>query len=155
MVEFVILSHQLKRLRNFKIKGTHTLYVSSSLYIVSQKPMIPTIHFHWITTWVARSSGWNLAMHLLILWFRFTSQMALLSNINFYFDCKTRLCLIVPARQGKIYFCTRKFLLTRYINDINEQDTSFVDCKHKHMMKSGAPPDKFEALYYMLSYRIP
>ena len=95
------------------------------------------------------------ALILLILWFRFTSQMALLSNINFYFDCKTRLCLIVPARQGKIYFCTRKFLFTRYINDINEQDTSFVDCKHKHMMKSGAPPDKFEALYCMFSYRIP
>ena len=53
-------------------------------------------------------------MDLLILWFRFTSQMALLSNINFYFDCKTRLCLIVPGRQEKIYFCTRKFLSTRY-----------------------------------------
>ena len=25
---------------------------------------------------------------------------------------------------------------------INEQDTSFVDCKHKHMMKSGAPPER-------------
>ena len=25
----------------------------------------------------------------------------------------------------------------------NEQDTYFLDCKHKHMMKSGAPPDKF------------
>ena len=26
--------------------------------------------------------------------------MTLLSNINFYFDCKTRLCLIVPGRDG-------------------------------------------------------
>ena len=31
---------------------------------------------------------------------------------------------------------------------INEQDTSFVDCKHKHMMKSGAPPDKFRVLEF-------
>ena len=30
---------------------------------------------------------------------------------------------------------------------INEQDTSFLDCKQKHMMKSGAPPDKFGVLY--------
>ena len=29
-----------------------------------------------------------------------------------------------------------------YLNDINEQDTSFLDCKHKHMLKCGAPPDK-------------
>ena len=28
-------------------------------------------------------------------------------------------------------------------NNTNEQDTSFLDCKHKHMMKNGAPPDKF------------
>ena len=34
--------------------------------------------------------------------------------------------------------------------DINEQDTSFVYCKHKHMMKSGAPPDKFGVLYLCL-----
>ena len=25
------------------------------------------------------------------------------------------------------------------LNGINEQDTSFLDCKHKHMMKCGAP----------------
>ena len=23
----------------------------------------------------------------------------------------------------------------------NEQDTSFLDCKHKHMMESGAPSE--------------
>ena len=84
------------------IKGTHSVYFSSSLYIINQKHMIPRTHFHCITTWVARSSGWNSAMHLLILWFLFTSQMALLSSIYFYFDCKTRLCLIVPGRQEKI-----------------------------------------------------
>ena len=28
--------------------------------------------------------------------------------------------------------------------------TSFLDCKHKHMMKSGAPPDKVGVLYRLL-----
>ena len=90
------------------VKGTHTVYFSSSLYIINQKPMIPRTHFHCITTWVACSPGWNSAMHLLILWFRFTGQMALLSNINFYFDCKARLCLIVPGRQEKNIFSHKK-----------------------------------------------
>ena len=63
------------------------------------------------------------------------------------------MCFILPGRQQKIYFCTRKFLSTRLLNDIlNEQDTSFLDCKHKHMMKSGAPPDKFGVLYRMITY---
>ena len=31
-----------------------------------------------------------------------------------------------------------------------EQDTCFLDCKHKHMMKNGAPPNKFGALYRLL-----
>ena len=100
---------------------------------------------------------WVKFMHLLILWFRFTSQMALLSNINFYFDCKTRLCLIVPGRQEKIYFLSfaqESFYLQDILNNINEQDTSFLDCKHKHMMKRGAPPDKFGVLYSMVTYRI-
>ena len=39
------------------VKGTHTIYFSSSLYIINQKPMIPRIYFHCITTWVAPSSG--------------------------------------------------------------------------------------------------
>ena len=81
--------------------------------------------------------------------------MALLSIINFYFDCKTRLCLIVPGRQEKIYFFAKEsFYLQGIRDDINEQDTSFLDCKHKHMMKSGAPPDKFGVLYSMVTYRI-
>ena len=41
------------------------------------------------------------------------------------------------------------------LDDINEQDTSFLDCKHKHMMKSGAPPYKVGVLYPMVTYRIP
>ena len=70
------------------------------------------------------------------LWFRFTSQMALLSNINFYFDCKTKLCLIVPGRQEKNIFAQENFYLQGILDEINEQDTSFLDCKHKHMMKT-------------------
>ena len=66
--------------------------------------------------------------------------MALLSSINFYFDCKARLCLIVPGRQEKIYLCTRKlcFYLQGILEDINKQYTSFLDCKHKLMMKRGS-----------------
>ena len=40
-----------------KLKGTHTVNFSSSLYIINQKPMINRTHFHCITTWVASSSG--------------------------------------------------------------------------------------------------
>ena len=94
-------------------------------------------------------------MHLVILWFQFTSQIALLSSINFYFDCKTRLCLIVYGRQKNIFFAQESFYLQGVLDDINEQGTSFLDCKHKHMMKGGAPPDKFEVLYRMVTYRIP
>ena len=38
------------------------------------------------------------------------------------------------------------------MDDKNEQDTSFLDRKHKHMMKYGAPPDR--VLYCMVTYRI-
>ena len=33
---------------------------------------------------------------------------------KFYFDCKTKLCLIDPGMHEKIYFCTRKFLCTNF-----------------------------------------
>ena len=33
---------------------------------------------------------------------------------------------------------------------MNEQDTSFLDSKHKHMMKSGTPPDKVGVLHRLL-----
>ena len=36
------------------------------------------------------------------------------------------------------------------VNDINKQDTSFLDCKHKHMIKSGAPPDNVGVLHHVL-----
>ena len=46
------------------------------------------------------------------------------------------------AGKENIYFYTGDFYLQDVLNFTNEQDRSFLDCKHKHMMKSGAPPDK-------------
>ena len=45
------------------------------------------------------------------------------------------------------FFVQESFYLQGILNDINEQDRSFLDCKHKHMMKSRAPPDKFGVLF--------
>ena len=59
------------------------------------------------------------------------------------------------AGKRKYIFAQESLYLQGILDDINEQDTSFLDCKHKHMMKSGAPPDKFRALYRMFTYRIP
>ena len=61
-----------------------------------------------------------------------------------------RTILIVPGRHGKYIFTQESFYLQGILNDINEQDTSFLNCKHKHMMKRGAPPDKFGVLYRLL-----
>ena len=47
---------------------------------------------------------------------------------------------------GKYIFTQESLYLQGVLNDINEQDTSFLDCKHKHMMKSGVPPDKVRVL---------
>ena len=52
------LSNAIKEIGSLRctiaeLKGTHTLYFSSSLYIINQKPMIPRTHFHCIATWVA------------------------------------------------------------------------------------------------------
>ena len=54
-----------------------------------------------------------------------------------YFDCKTKLCLIVLGRHGKYIFTQDSFYLQGILNDIIEQDTSFLDSKQKHMMKSS------------------
>ena len=43
----------------------------------------------------------------------------------------------------KFIFAQESFYLQGILNGINELDTSFLDCKHKHMMKCGAPPYKF------------
>ena len=36
------------------------------------------------------------------------------------------------------------------MNIINEQGISVLDCKHKHMTKSGVPADKVVVLYRLL-----
>ena len=59
------------------------------------------------------------------------------------------------AGKRKYIFGQKSFYLQGILDDITEQDLSFVDCKHKHMMKSGAPPDKFGVLYHTFTYRIP
>ena len=38
------------------IKRTYNAYFNSSFYIINQKLMTPKTDFHFITTWVARSS---------------------------------------------------------------------------------------------------
>ena len=56
----------------------------------------------------------------------------------------------------KYIFAQESFYIPGILNDINEQDTSFLDYKHKHMMKSGAPPDKFGVhVPYVYLNRIP
>ena len=52
-------------------------------------------------------------------------------------------------------FAQESFYLQGILDDINEQDISFLDYIHKHMMKSGAPPEKIGVLYRMFTYRIP
>ena len=54
------------------------------------------------------------------------------------------------------YICKlESFNLQGILSDISEQDISFLDCKHKHMMKSGAPPDKVGSPAPSVTYRIP
>ena len=98
--------------------------------------MIPATDFHCKTTWFACSSGRNSAMHLLILWFRFTSQMAILSNIHSILIARPECALCFLAGKRKYIFAQESLYLQGILDDINEQNTSFVDCKHKHMMKS-------------------
>ena len=53
----VKIFQQFQSILQTEFKGTHTLYFSSSLYIINQKPVIPRSHFHCITIWEAHSSG--------------------------------------------------------------------------------------------------
>ena len=50
----------------------------------------------------------------------------------------------------KIFFYTRKFLPTSYSLTIKMNSPSFLDCKHKHMIKNRAPPDKVGVLHRLL-----
>ena len=57
----------------------------------------------------------------------FTSQMVLSFNIKFpYFDCKTKLCLIVSGCQRKYIFTQESFCLQGILNDINERTHLFL-----------------------------
>ena len=49
----------------------------------------------------------------------------------------------------KYIFTQENFYLQGIFNEIDEQDTSFLD-KHKHMTKSGVPPDKIRVLHRLL-----
>ena len=57
--------------------------------------------------------------------------------------------------QEKYIFTQESFYLQDILNDIYERDTCFLECKHKHMMKSGAPPDKLEVLHRLSSIEFP
>ena len=49
------------------------------------------------------------------------------------------------ARANILLIAQESFYLHGILDDINELDTSFLDYKHKHMVKSGAPPDDLES----------
>ena len=63
------------------------------------------------------------------------------------------MCLIVPGWEGKYIFKQESFYLQGILNDINEQNTYFLDCKHKHMMKTELHKKKIPAP--SVTYRIP
>ena len=60
------------------------------------------------------------------------------------------MCLTVHGRLGKYVFTQENFYLRGILNDINEKNTSCFICKHKHMMKNGAPPDRVGVLHHLL-----
>ena len=80
---------KVDRIQSIAVKGTHTVYFSSSFYIINQKPMIHRTDFHCITTWVARFSRRNFAMHSHILWFPVYDPDALIFKINFNFIARS------------------------------------------------------------------
>ena len=94
-------------------------------------------------------------MHLLILLFRVYEPDGAIIQYEYlnrvYFDCKTKLGPYSSwDRQGKYIYTQESFYVQGMLKDINEQDTSFLDCKHKHMMQSGALPDKVGVLHRLL-----
>ena len=89
------------------------------------------------------------------LWFRFTSPHGAIVQYKFLLIARPDCAILFLACKRKYIFAQESFYLQGILDDINEDHTSFLDCKHKHMMKSGAPPDKFGVLYRMVTYRIP
>ena len=97
-----------------EVKGTHTVYFSSSFYLINQKPVIHRTDFHCVTTWVECFTGWKSVIHLLILWFHvYQPDGAIIQykHLNIvYFDCKTTCAL--PGKEN--IFLHKKFLSTMY-----------------------------------------
>ena len=67
--------------------------------------------------------------------------MKLLFNINF----ARPNCAFSSWQAWKIYFTEESFYLQGILNDINEQDTSFLHCKHKQIL-----PYRVEEVLYRL-----
>ena len=114
--------------------------------------MIPRTHFHCITTWLHALLGeirqcicLFCGFGLLARWHYYPIQISILIARP---DCAYSSW---QAREN-IFFAQESLYLQGILDDINEQNTSFVDCKHKHMMKSGAPPNKFGVLYRKFTY---
>ena len=104
--------------------------------------MIHRTHFHCITHGLHALLGEIWLCICLFCGFVFTGQMAPLFNINFYLIARSDCALQFLACMRKYIFAHESFYLQGILNDISEQGTSILDCKPKHMMKSGAPPDK-------------
>ena len=68
--------------------------------------------------------------------------------------CPCSIFVMVPDTHGKYIFTQGSFYLQSVPYDFNEQDTSFLDCKHKHMMKSGALPDKVSVLHCLFPIEV-
>ena len=90
-------------------------------------------------------------MHLFILWCRvYWPDGAIIQYIylNRVYLIARPDCALVGKE--KYIFTQETFYLQGILNDINVLGTFFLECKHKHMIKSGAPPDKTGALYSLL-----
>ena len=88
-------------------------------------------------------------MHLLIMWFCVYLPEGAINQYNYvnrvYLLARPNCAL---ARKENTFLHKKVFNYTVY--SITEQDTSLLDCKHKHMTKSGAPPDKVGVLQNLL-----
>ena len=108
-----------------KIKGTHTVYFSSSFYIINQKPMIPSTDFHGLLVLQGEIQQYI----CLFCGFVFTSQVALLFNLNTQTEnilFARPNCAYSSWQARNICFYTRKVLSRSIIlKDINEQHTFF------------------------------
>ena len=64
--------------------------------------------------------------------------------------CRPNCALQVLVGKKKYILTQESFCLQGILNDIKEHNTSFLECKHKHVMKSGAPSDKVGVLCLLL-----